>query len=104
MEFTGERIIPGKVETDLYNEHLARYLFSLQFAGGRKVLDLGCGTGYGARLMAGTASEVVAADVSPEAIYYARENFAVAHLHYLLTDATALGLASNSLRSSSNCR
>ncbi|HVN79329.1 MAG TPA: methyltransferase domain-containing protein [Terriglobia bacterium] len=96
MEFTGERIIPGKVEPDLYNEHLARYLFSLQFAGGRKVLDLGCGTGYGSKLMAGTASEVFAADVSAEAIHYARENFSAVHLHYLLTDATALSLASNS--------
>ncbi len=96
MEFTGERIIPGKVEPDLYNEHLVRYLFSLQFAGSRKVLDLGCGTGYGARLMAETASEVIAADVSPEAIHYARENFSAAHLHYMLTDATHLSFASNS--------
>ena len=96
MEFTGERIVPGKVEPDLYNEHLVCYLFSLQFAGGRRVLDLGCGSGYGAKLIAEEASEVVAADLSPEAIHYARENFSAAHLHYLLTDATLLSLASNS--------
>ena len=27
-EFTGERVIPGEVETDLWNEHFARYAFA----------------------------------------------------------------------------
>ena len=27
-EFTGERVIPGQVNPDLMNEHLARYAFA----------------------------------------------------------------------------
>ena len=46
-EFTGERVIPGEVDADLLNEHVARYLFAARMAGGRRVLDAGCGSGYG---------------------------------------------------------
>ena len=27
-EFTGERVIPGQVDINLYNEHFARYAFA----------------------------------------------------------------------------
>ncbi len=32
-EFTGERVIPGKVNDDLWAEHIARYAFAQTFAG-----------------------------------------------------------------------
>jgi hypothetical protein len=48
-EFTGERVIPGQVDADLWNEHFARYLFASRLARGRRVVDLGSGSGYGAR-------------------------------------------------------
>ena len=32
-EFTGERVIPGRVEDNLFNEHLARYRFAARLAG-----------------------------------------------------------------------
>ena len=69
-EFTGERVIPGLVDADLFNEHLARYRFADRFGrefGGRASLDIGCGSGYG------TAH--VGIDVSHEALTYGRENF-----------------------------
>ena len=40
-EFTGERVIPGQVNDDLWAEHVARYAFAARFAAGRRVLDLG---------------------------------------------------------------
>ena len=46
-EFTGERVIPGQVNDDLWAEHVARYAFAARFASGRRALDAGCGTGYG---------------------------------------------------------
>ena len=65
-EFTGERVIPGLVDTDLFNEHLARYRFAERFHKGA-TLDLGCGSGYG--------TTDIGIDVSHEALIQARENF-----------------------------
>jgi len=42
-EFTGERVIPGQVNDELWAEHVARYAFAARMASGRRVLDLGCG-------------------------------------------------------------
>ena len=33
-EFTGERLIPGEVDVDLLNEHVARYTFASRLARG----------------------------------------------------------------------
>jgi len=65
-EFTGERVIPGLVDSDLFNEHLARYRFAGRFPQGR-TLDLGCGAGYG------TCD--IGIDVSHEALQDARTGF-----------------------------
>ena len=40
-EFTGERVIPGQVDVDLLNEHMARYTFAARLARGKRVLDAG---------------------------------------------------------------
>jgi protein-L-isoaspartate O-methyltransferase len=71
MEFTGERIIPGQVDADLWNEHFARYAFALRAAAGKRVLDAGCGTGYGASELRSVASRVVGVDIAPEALAWA---------------------------------
>lgn len=73
IEFTGERVVPGQVEPDLYNEHLARYLFAARLARGKRVADLGCGTGYGSAELARTAAEAAGFDASEEAIAYASD-------------------------------
>lgn len=78
MKFTGERIIPGQVEPDLLNEHLARYHFARQFVKGKRVLDAACGAGYGSAMLAETAGSVIGIDISKEAVGYARSNYAAA--------------------------
>ena len=68
-EFTGERVIPGEVDIDLWNEHVARYAFACQNAAGRRVLDMGCGAGYGsAMLLDSGAASVTSLDISPAAL------------------------------------
>ncbi len=53
----------------MHAEHLARYRWAAQLVSGRKVLDAGCGTGYGSEaLLAGDASRLVAVDLSSEAV------------------------------------
>jgi SAM-dependent methyltransferase/chromosome segregation ATPase len=90
LEFTGERVVPGQVETDLWNEHLARYLFAARLAGRKRVLDMGCGTGYGAAELARPAASVAAFDLSPQAIAEARSAYPLPNLHFLAASAAAI--------------
>ncbi len=90
VEFTGERAVPGQIESDLWNEHVARYLFAARPAAGRRVLDAGCGTGYGAALLAERARSVVGVDLAWEAVEYARRRYCRANLSFLRASAVAL--------------
>lgn len=66
-EFTGERVIPGLVDDELWDEHIARYAFATRLAAGKRVLDIGCGTGYGVAEMARSAAFAVGIDSAAEA-------------------------------------
>jgi len=56
--------------------HMASYREALRYAYGRRVLDLGCGTGYGSHYLASFgATQVVAADVDEVAVNYARKTY-----------------------------
>ena len=53
MDPTGERLVPDAHRGQLiYAEHVARYRLAAQFVPGRRVLDAGCGEGYGTDLLA----------------------------------------------------
>ena len=97
MEFTGERVVPGKVESDLLNEHLSRYYFASRFASSRSVLDLGCGSGYGSAILARSARYVIAVDISSEAISYARQSYPQPGIHYLIANCSRLPISTGSL-------
>jgi len=81
-EFTGERVIPGQVDIDLLNEHLARYTFASRLARGKRVLDAGCGAGYGSAELAHTAQSVTGIDCAPEAVDFARANYRLPNLQF----------------------
>src|SRR5215472_2422998 len=89
-EFTGERVIPGQVDPDLMNEHLARYAFAARLARGKRVLDAGCGTGYGSGELAKTAASVLGVDQSNDAAVFARENYRLPNLHFTQGSVVAL--------------
>ncbi len=95
MEFTGERVIPGQVDPDLWNEHLARYAFAARWSANARnlrVLDAGCGSGYGAAHLAclDPAVQVVGLDNSEEALAYARQHYASPNLRFELGDCLVL--------------
>ena len=95
-EFTGERLIPGQVGIDLLNEHMARYAFAVSLARGKRVLDAGCGAGYGAAELAETAAWVVGADIGAEAIDFAREHYRRPNLFFERASGALLPHASGS--------
>lgn len=74
----------------LFAWHVARYEFALPQARDRRVLDVGCGEGYGAALLAGSARDVVAIDYSPAAVDHARASYERRNLHVDIADARAL--------------
>jgi SAM-dependent methyltransferase len=89
-EFTGERVIPGEVDVDLLNEHLARYTFAARLARGKRVLDAGCGAGYGSAELAHAAHCVFGVDRAPEAVTFAREHYRLPNLCFTQASCTAL--------------
>ena len=84
MEFTGERMILGTTDKELETEHLDRYRFAEQFVSGKTVLDAACGSGYGTKMLAGTAENVTGIDISKEAIEYAGMLYKADNISYVL--------------------
>lgn len=74
MDFD-ERVIPGVSANFLYKEAISRYQFAKKrLSNGVKLLDAGCGTGYGSYLLTEKA-QVIGIDIDPEAIEYAQKHF-----------------------------
>ena len=90
IEFTGERVIPGQVDPDLWAEHISRYAFASRWSSGARVLDLGCGAGYGTAELAGKARFAVGVDLAVDAIAYATSSYARPNLSFVPASATAL--------------
>jgi len=96
VEFTGERVIPGQVNDDLWSEHVARYAFARRFAEGRRVLDAGSGTGYGAAELAQSAGSVVGLEIDRDAVEFARSNYPLPNLSFEAGSCTAMPFAAQS--------
>ncbi|CAM4361000.1 class I SAM-dependent methyltransferase [Nocardia ninae] len=92
---SGERVVPewvrptDKMGSMLLEQHRRRYGIASADVRGKKVLDLGCGAGYGAHLLAEAgAAEVTAVDIDSAALSYAAETYAHPVVEYIQQDAT----------------
>ena len=92
IEFTGERVVPGQVDPDLWNEHFSRYLFASRLSRRKRVVDVGCGAGYGTAELARWAYWVVGIDNSIDAIRYAVGHYPAANARFVCASGTALPL------------
>lgn len=92
LEFTGERVVPGLVDANLFNQHLARYRFAARFARQARVLDAGCGSGYGVAELPNAAA-VVAMDISADAVQHGRGAFSRPGVHFTQGACEALPFA-----------
>lgn len=90
IEFTGERVIPGQVDPDLWAEHVSRYAFAARFASGARVLDLGCGAGYGTAELAGCARSAIGIDLAPDAVEHAKSAYTLANISFVPASVTAV--------------
>jgi SAM-dependent methyltransferase len=74
IEGTPGRFVPHEMRGSLVEaEHLARYLWAMRFAEGRRVLDAGCGMAYGAAMLSEAgAKSVVGLDIAEAVLEAAR--------------------------------
>lgn len=89
LAFTGERYHPD-VPREMAYEHWHRYAFAMELARGRLVLDAACGEGYGAALLARTASSVLGVDLSAEAVAHASARYVHPRLRFQQADVLTL--------------
>ncbi|QZT34403.1 class I SAM-dependent methyltransferase [Caldalkalibacillus thermarum TA2.A1] len=94
LDYTGERVIPERMDpmNILLLEHLARYSFAIPYLKGR-ILDIACGSGYGAYMMAKvrrkSIEELVAVDVDRQTLEYASRKYNHPLITYRQEDALA---------------
>ncbi len=63
LPLTGERTVPGvPAENYWFRRHEIAYRFALPYVDGRRVLEVGCGEGYGTALLATAAASVIGID------------------------------------------
>jgi 2-polyprenyl-3-methyl-5-hydroxy-6-metoxy-1,4-benzoquinol methylase len=85
--YTGERLAAEDVRfaPDMAR-HLAAYHLVAPFIAGKRVLEAGCGEGYGAALMAASAAHVVGVDYDAPALELARARYRLPNLEYRTVD------------------
>jgi SAM-dependent methyltransferase len=74
-----------------FADHVARYVFASDYVKGRRVLDAGTGSGYGAvMLKAAGAQSVVAVDLDGDTIAQARRFYAKSAVEFLVDNCEEL--------------
>ena len=89
----GERVVPED-DNFCFQAHLSIYNFAKPYAHGKRVLDAGCGTGYGSfhLLTEGKAKSVQGIDLSEKAIAYCRSRYVAPNLRYEAMDLQQVSL------------
>ncbi|WP_338824291.1 methyltransferase domain-containing protein [Bradyrhizobium septentrionale] len=80
--FMQERFVPGTWSELAAYEHLPRYAFAKSHSVAKRILDFGCGTGYGAAAMSNVANHVLAVDLSEGALEFARRQHKAPNLSF----------------------
>ena len=79
-----------KTNHPFYCQYRAVYEYATQFTQEQRVLDIGCGEGYGAHLLAQHAKEVVAIDKDRKTIQQAKRRYDLSNLNFHVHDISEL--------------
>jgi len=90
LAYSGERVIPGTAPFHAYWMHARRYGFAAKRCRGKCVLDVGCGSGYGTRILGREATECLGVDNDPEAVCLAESLFTTPGVRFAAGDGTRL--------------
>jgi 2-polyprenyl-3-methyl-5-hydroxy-6-metoxy-1,4-benzoquinol methylase len=83
LALTGERTLPDVPEENYwYRRHLVVYEWIAQRVSGLRAIDMACGEGYGADVLARRAASVVGVDANPEAHEHARLRYQRPNLRF----------------------
>ena len=83
LPLTGERTLPDVPEENYwFRRHLAVYEWIAARVGGRRVVDMACGEGYGSDVLAASAASVAGVDANPEAHEHARLRYMRPNLRF----------------------
>lgn len=92
----GERVWPA-TGNDLFVAHESIYRFFAGFAQDRRILDAGCGLGYGSDLLAAAgAREVLGIDLEAASLRYALRHYQRPNLRFEVQDLEKLALPPDS--------
>lgn len=92
-----ERLVPGECEAVTEAIHMQHYRLVAPHVAGRRVIDAGCGVGYGSRMLADAgAASVLSLDYSEVALAYARANFDHPAITWRQTDLNVQDFAPSS--------
>lgn len=91
LKDTSERMVAEFYQADpqrylIYLYHLATYKFASRSVIGKKVLDFGCGSGYGTAFIADECSSIIGIDIARDAIEYASTHYSKPNLSFLVVD------------------
>lgn len=89
--YENDSVTPS-LNAPFFAEHLARYRFAQQFIQDKTVLELGCGKGYGAFVLAQVAKSVVACDLNADSLAFAKKHYAAKNLEYKKENVTESGI------------
>lgn len=85
-----ERITPGDTMAGCYVHHAKRYQIIQEYCRGKKVLEVGCGTGYGSKMLSKVAKNIEATDVDSQALEFAKWIFSAPNIIHSRMDCRNL--------------
>ncbi|MDD5422477.1 MAG: class I SAM-dependent methyltransferase [Candidatus Omnitrophica bacterium] len=94
----GDRIIPSRMSPEerlLFLKELFTYRWAAEKTSGPLCLDLGCGAGYGTRILSEKFGSAVGVDISEDAVKKARSEYERNNCDFLHYDGRALPFPEN---------